>query len=103
VAPWLSMTNLIPSPKNPENMVSACATSCALPRPLSSAKSAPSETVMLISHPTRIGVGLQLEAVQEDLTVREIFVQHDDETWSLDDLGRALAGAVVRTPRQALM
>ena len=55
-----------------------------------------------ISHPARIRVGLQCTPVHENLTIGEIFVQHQDQTWGLNDFRLTRAGAVARTPRQAL-
>src|SRR4029453_4220417 len=56
-----------------------------------------------IAHPTWIGLGLQRAAVQEDLTIREIFVEHHDQLWRLNDLGLAVAVDVVGTPWKALL
>src|SRR5207247_9900330 len=55
-----------------------------------------------IPHPTRIGVGLQCTPVHENLSIGEIFVQHQDQTWGLNDLGLTRAVAVARTLWQAL-
>src|SRR2546426_837221 len=55
-----------------------------------------------IPHPTGIGVALQFAPVHENLAIREIFVQHEDLSWGLNDLGPACAVDGVGTVWQAL-
>src|SRR5262249_36008032 len=56
-----------------------------------------------VAHPTRIGLALQDATVQEDLSIGEIFVEHQDQLWRLNDLGLAVAVDVVGTPWKALL
>src|SRR6202162_3649891 len=56
-----------------------------------------------ISHPTRIGVGLQYAAVHVDLTVGEIVVEDSDHRWSLEELLHAPECGVDRTLRQTFV
>ena len=47
-----------------------------------------------VPHPRRIGGGFQCAAVEEDLAIREIGIENDDEPGSLDDLHHLRPGAV---------
>src|SRR3977135_678911 len=50
-----------------------------------------------ISHPARVGIGLQGAAVHVDHAVSEIFLQDGDHRGSLDEPLRTYTGAIVRT------
>src|SRR5262245_64043027 len=49
-----------------------------------------------VPHPTWIRSGFQLAAVEEDLAIREVGIQNEDEPRSLDDLYHLGAGAIGR-------
>src|SRR5256885_12356096 len=53
-------------------------------------------------HPAGKRIVLQCAPVHENLTISEIFVQHHDHTWSLNDFRPTRASTGGRTPRQTL-
>src|SRR5436853_1705197 len=56
-----------------------------------------------VSHPARVGIGLQAAAVHVDLAENEIFLQEGDHRGSLKDSLVTSVHGVVRTAGQALV